>query len=124
MPVTTDHVREACHERLMEIAHYEGDTENLIAASDPARRHRATQYLTALTGAVERDGGVILLAQVAGSNGEAYQVEIDHARRWAYCSCADRQDRGQICKHIVAVAMRWLAAKTEERTALEALTLL
>jgi uncharacterized Zn finger protein len=101
----------------MEIESYAADIEGLFADADPVRLARAEPYVGAISDAREIGGGVLLRASVG-----TYSVEIDHYNRWAACSCPDRQDRGAVCKHILALALRWKRAKVAEREMLDPLT--
>ena len=77
----------------------------LLDGANPSRRARAATVKVAW--AVARNGGGTLIARVLGSRGEEYAVRIDLDRATFNCTCPDHGRVGP-CKHVVAVAERWV----------------
>ena len=76
----------------------------LLDGAHPSRRARAATVKVAW--AVARNGGGVLVARVSGQQ-QTYAVRVDLDRATFNCTCPDHGRVGP-CKHVVAVAERWV----------------
>lgn len=89
----------------------------LSECADPRRRARSASLTVAK--AVESAETGALRAEVASSKGDStYTVTLDGPRdgriRTFSCTCRDHNDRGAVCKHLLAVSHRYIEQKRAE----------
>jgi hypothetical protein len=78
----------------------------IVGAAETGRVSRSADVEFAYA-VMRRDS---LLGGAISSDGEkGYEVRIDLATRRFSCTCADHGRSGGACKHVVALANRWLA---------------
>ena len=96
---------------------------NIVEMSEAGRVTRAANVTFAY--AVMRRNH-ILGGAISSRGDDGYEVSIDIDRRTFRCSCDDHGRSGGACKHVVALANRWLAnvgrPEWDRLTALEAPT--
>jgi len=94
---------------------------------DGAESRRAQRAATvAVVKAVEsKSTGAITATVESATSDTVYNVVIEgpvrgRVRRMS-CTCRDHQDRGMVCKHIIAVGERYIAARRDEYRLLKAM---